>query len=37
MKMLKYYMRCIKWVWQHRDERDCRQKWRRMSREVKHG
>ncbi len=32
--MIKYYLRCIKWLWTHRDEANCRQKWRRMAREI---
>lgn len=32
--MIKYYFRCIKWLWQHRSERNNRQKYRRMDREV---
>lgn len=33
--MLRDYLRCIRWMWQHRDEKDCRQKWRRVERSVK--
>lgn len=34
MKKIKYYLRCIRWLWKHRHQSDCRQKWRRMEREV---
>jgi hypothetical protein len=34
--MIKYYLRCIKWLWKHRVEENCRQKWRRTEREVGH-
>lgn len=29
-----YYWRVLKWIVAHRDETNCRQKWRRMDREV---
>lgn len=34
MKQIKYYYFCIRWLWQHRDERDCRQKYKRMERDY---
>jgi len=34
MKKLKYYLRCIKWLYQHRDEPNNLAKWRRMAREI---
>jgi len=30
---IKYYIFVIRWIWQHRTEKDCRQKWKRMERE----
>jgi hypothetical protein len=35
MKRLKYYIAVARWMWTHRDDADCRAKWRRMSREIK--
>ena len=32
--MLKYYLRRIKWLWAHKDERNNRAKWRRMERQI---
>jgi hypothetical protein len=34
MSTLRYYWRVIRWLVQHRDERNCRQKWKRMEREI---
>ena len=34
MKRIKYYWNVARWMWRHRTETDCRQKWRRMSREL---
>lgn len=34
MNMIKYYLRIIRWLWIHRDERQNRQKLRRMYKEV---
>jgi len=31
---VKKYWRRIKWLWKHRHEKNCRQKWRRMDREL---
>jgi len=31
---LAYYWRVLKWLVKHRSEADCRQKWRRMEREI---
>jgi hypothetical protein len=33
-KAIVYYWQCIKWLWKHRDEQNCRQKFRRMDREL---
>lgn len=32
---LAYYWRVLKWIVRHREEPNCRQKWRRMDREVR--
>ena len=32
---LKYYIRVIRWLVKHRAEKNNRQKWRRMEREMK--
>lgn len=34
MKKIRYYLRCIKWLWKNRNQENNRQKWRRMMREV---
>ena len=34
MTTIKYYWRVIRWLYQHRNEMNCRQKWRRMEREM---
>jgi len=34
MALIKYYFNCMKWLWKHKDERNCRQKFRRMDSEV---
>lgn len=34
MKKIRYYLRMMRWVWVHRDEQNCRAKWRRMAREL---
>lgn len=34
MKKIKYYLRCIKWLYKNRDWTNNRQKWRAMMREV---
>ena len=34
MATIKYYWRVIRWLYQHRNETNCRQKWRRMEREM---
>ena len=34
MKLIKYYLKCIKWLWKHKNDRNCRQKFRRMDREI---
>lgn len=34
ISMLKYYFLVARWMWKHRNERNCRQKWRRMEREI---
>jgi hypothetical protein len=34
-KTLRYYFRIARWMWRHRTEKDCRQKWKRMERELK--
>jgi hypothetical protein len=31
---LRYYIRIIRWLVRHRHERNCRQKYRRMEREL---
>jgi hypothetical protein len=33
---VKRFFFIIRWLWKHRDERDCRQKLRRMERELSH-
>lgn len=35
MKRIRYYLAVLRWMWRHRTEKDCRQKWRRMERELK--
>jgi len=35
MKKLKYYYGCIQWLWQNREWKSTRQKWKAMDREVK--
>jgi hypothetical protein len=35
--MIKYYLRVIGWIWKNRDVKNCRQKWRRMERELARG
>jgi hypothetical protein len=32
--MIRFYWARLKWLYQHRAERDCRQKWKRMEREL---
>ena len=32
---LRYYWRVIRWMVRHRGESNCRQKWRRMERELR--
>ena len=32
--MIKYYLKVIRWMWRHRTETKCRQKRRRMEREI---
>jgi hypothetical protein len=34
MEKLRYYFRIARWLYQHRNEQNCRQKWRRMEREM---
>lgn len=34
MSKIKFYMSCVRWLYMHRHESDCRQKFRRMEREV---
>ena len=34
MSKIRYYLRCIKWLWKNRKQENNRQKWRRMMREV---
>ncbi len=34
MEKLKYYWRCIKWLYKHRNWTNTRQKFRAMAREV---
>lgn len=34
MSKLRYYIRVIRWLVNHRAEKNCRQKWRRMEREM---
>lgn len=34
MKTLRYHIRIIRWLWKHRHEHNCRQKFRRMAREL---
>jgi hypothetical protein len=31
---LGYLLRSLKWLWKHRSEKSCRQKWKRFAREV---
>lgn len=31
---IRYYWRVARWMWKHRYEQNCRQKWRRMDREI---
>lgn len=33
-KKIKFYITCIKWLWNNRDCTNNRAKWRRMMREV---
>lgn len=33
-KRIAYYFKVAKWLWQHRNEKPCRQKTRRMLREL---
>ncbi len=33
MKIL-FYLRCARWIWKHKNERNNRQKFRRMDREI---
>lgn len=35
MNKLKYYYRCIKWLWRNRNWQNSRQKWKAMEKEVK--
>ena len=35
MNMIRKYYQIAKWIWNHRAETDCRQKWRRMDRELR--
>ena len=35
MQKLKYYARCIKWLWKHREWKNTRQKFKAMEREVR--
>lgn len=32
IKRIKFYLRCIKITWDAREEKNCRQKWRRLAR-----
>ncbi|NLY46842.1 MAG: hypothetical protein GX053_12775 [Tissierella sp.] len=34
IKKIKFYLECIKIVWNDRHSKNCRQKWRRLSREF---
>lgn len=34
MRKLRYYIAVLRWMWQHRTEKDCRQKWRRMDKDI---
>jgi len=34
---IKRFFRIAIWMYKHRDEKDCRQKWRRMERELQGG
>lgn len=34
MERIKYYIKVIKWMWEHREEPPNRAKWRRMLREI---
>jgi hypothetical protein len=34
MKKLGYLCRSLKWLWKHRNEKSCRQKWKRFARDV---
>jgi hypothetical protein len=31
---IRYFIRLIRWLYKHRAEQNCRQKWRRMEREL---
>lgn len=35
MKKIKYYIACIKWLWNHREWENSRQKFKAMEKEVK--
>ena len=37
MSKIKYYWKCIRWLWKNRDVMNCRQKSRRMDREMRRG
>jgi hypothetical protein len=37
LNLMKYWFKCIKWLWKHRNEADNRQKFRRMEREIMKG
>lgn len=37
MNKIKYYLRCIKWLWKNRNQENNRQKRSRMMREVAEG
>ena len=34
IKKIKFYLKCIKIVWADRRAKNCRQKWRRLSRKF---
>lgn len=34
MSKIRYYAKAFRWLYEHRMERNCRQKWRRMMREL---
>ena len=34
IQKFKYYITAIRWLWEHKQEPNNRQKWRRMMREV---